>query len=156
DGIVAICDGLANDIQARGVARDRITIVRNAVNIGDFALIDRQDADLQKQLALGPGPILGFIGSLYGYEGIGVLIEALPLLLRQHPGVRLLLVGGGPGEQDLRNAAASAGVADRVHFLGRVPHGEVRRYYSVMDMLVYPRKSTRLTELVTPLKPLEA
>jgi glycosyltransferase involved in cell wall biosynthesis len=43
-----------------------------------------------------------------------------------------------------------------VIFAGRVPHGEVARYYSLVDLLVYPRKSMRLTETVTPLKPLEA
>ena len=156
DAVVAICEGLANDIAARGVARDRITIVRNGVNIADFERIDRSDAALQQELRLGGGPILGFIGSLYGYEGLDVLIEALPLILREHPGTRVLLVGGGPAEAELRRVAAQVGVAERVHFLGRVPHGEVRRYYSVIDVLVYPRKSTRLTELVTPLKPLEA
>jgi len=156
DAIVAICEGLAGDIEARGVPREKISIVRNAVNVADFALIDRPDAELQAQLGLGAGPVLGFIGSLYGYEGISVLIQALPLMLRERPDTRVLLVGGGPAEGELREAAASVGVLDRVRFLGRVPHADVRRYYSVMDLLVYPRKSTRLTELVTPLKPLEA
>ena len=41
-------------------------------------------------------------------------------------------------------------------FAGRVPHDEVQRYYDLIDVLVYPRLSMRLTELVTPLKPLEA
>lgn len=41
-------------------------------------------------------------------------------------------------------------------FTGRVPHGEVSRYYDQIDLLAYPRHSMRLTELVTPLKPLEA
>jgi glycogen(starch) synthase len=40
--------------------------------------------------------------------------------------------------------------------IGRVPHEEVQNYYSLIDMLVFPRKSIRLTETVTPLKPLEA
>ena len=156
DGVVAICEGLADDIAARGVPRERITIVRNAVNITDFEVIDRPDLDLQRELALGPGPIFGFIGSLYAYEGISVLIQALPRLLETHPGAQVLLVGGGPAEAELRALAAAQGVSDRVHFIGRVPHDQVRRYYSVIDVLVYPRKSTRLTELVTPLKPLEA
>jgi PEP-CTERM/exosortase A-associated glycosyltransferase len=156
DAIVAICEGLANDIAVRGVPRERITIVRNAVNIDDFEFIDRPDAALQQELSLGPGPILGFLGSLYGYEGLSVLIEAMPLICRDLPDARVLLIGGGPAEAELRNVAAAAGVADHVRFLGRVPHRDVRRYYSVIDVLVYPRKSTRLTELVTPLKPLEA
>jgi glycosyltransferase involved in cell wall biosynthesis len=45
---------------------------------------------------------------------------------------------------------------DRVRFLGRVPHDQVNRYYDLIDVLVYPRLQTRLTDLVTPLKPLEA
>jgi glycosyltransferase involved in cell wall biosynthesis len=47
-------------------------------------------------------------------------------------------------------------VADKVVFTGRVPHAEVNRYYDLVDVLAYPRHSMRLTELVTPLKPLEA
>lgn len=156
DAVVAICEGLAGDIEQRGVSRDRITIVRNAVNIADFDRIERPDHALQQELELGAGPILGFIGSLYGYEGLDILIEALPLIARDQPGTQVLLIGGGPAEPDLRSLAARLGIADRVRFLGRVPHRDVRRYYSVIDLLVYPRKSTRLTELVTPLKPLES
>jgi glycosyltransferase involved in cell wall biosynthesis len=70
--------------------------------------------------------------------------------------VRVLLVGGGPQEAALQAQAARLGIADRVVFVGRVPHQEVNRYYDLLDALVYPRKPMRLTELVTPLKPLEA
>ena len=70
--------------------------------------------------------------------------------------MRVLLVGGGPQEAQLKQLAAELGVADKVVFTGRVPHGEVQRYYDLIDVLVYPRLSMRLTELVTPLKPLEA
>jgi glycosyltransferase involved in cell wall biosynthesis len=41
-------------------------------------------------------------------------------------------------------------------FTGRVPHDQVNAYYDLLDVLVYPRLSMRLTDLVTPLKPLEA
>jgi len=47
-------------------------------------------------------------------------------------------------------------VADKVVFAGRVPHQEVHRYYDLIQVLAYPRHPMRLTELVTPLKPLEA
>ena len=56
----------------------------------------------------------------------------------------------------LREAVRQAGLEDKVVFTGRVPHGEVQRYYSMVDVFAYPRHSMRLTELVTPLKPLEA
>ena len=68
----------------------------------------------------------------------------------------LLLVGGGPEEDELRALARELGLGDSVVFAGRVPHDEIRRYYDLADMLVFPRVSMRLTELVTPLKPLEA
>jgi len=83
-------------------------------------------------------------------------LEALPELLKQAPDVRVLLVGGGPQDQALKEQARVLNIADQVVFTGRVPHAEVNRYYDLMDVLVYPRLSMRLTELVTPLKPLEA
>ncbi len=156
DAVTTICQGLAQDIGIRGVARERITVVPNGVDIADFSPIEAPDATLGQRLALGPGPVVGFVGSFYGYEGLDLLIRALPAIAQQHPGVRAVLVGGGPTEAQLRRLTQELGVAGRVHFAGRVPHEDVRRYYSVSDLLVYPRISSRLTELVTPLKPLEA
>jgi glycosyltransferase involved in cell wall biosynthesis len=75
---------------------------------------------------------------------------------RELEDARLLLVGGGPQEPQLRSAVARLGLDDKVVFTGRVPHGDVHRYYSIVDICAYPRHSMRLTELVTPLKPLEA
>jgi glycogen(starch) synthase len=68
----------------------------------------------------------------------------------------VLLVGGGPQDAALKAQAQALGLADKVIFTGRVPHSEVQRYYDLVDVLAYPRHSMRLTELVTPLKPLEA
>jgi len=70
--------------------------------------------------------------------------------------IGLLLVGGGPMEQALRAQAAASPAAAAIRFVGRVPHTEVERYYALVDVLAYPRKAMRLTDLVTPLKPLEA
>jgi glycosyltransferase involved in cell wall biosynthesis len=101
-------------------------------------------------------PVIGYVGSFYDYEGLDDLIAAMPALRKTHPGARLLLVGGGPVEAALREQAAQLSAPEQVIFAGRVPHGEVERYYSLIDMLAYPRKASRLTDLVTPLKPLEA
>jgi glycogen(starch) synthase len=154
--VTTICEGLAEEIRSRDVPQDRITVVPNAVDIEDFDVITRPDGALHERLQLGSGPVLGFIGSFYGYEGLDHLIRALPRIAQAHPGARVVLVGGGPAEAGLKQLAAQLGVSDRIRFTGRVPHDQVRRYYSVIDLLVYPRASIRLTELVTPLKPLEA
>ena len=100
--------------------------------------------------------VLGFAGSFYGYEGLDLLIEAAQRMLPRHPTLRVLLVGGGPQEDNLKAQVAAAGLQDRVIFTGRVPHAQVQRYYELIDVLAYPRLPMRLTELVTPLKPLEA
>ncbi|EQB10527.1 glycosyltransferase, partial [Novosphingobium lindaniclasticum] len=64
--------------------------------------------------------------------------------------------GGGPREEALRAQAAASPAAEAIRFIGRVPHHEVERYYALADVMAYPRKKSRLTDLVTPLKPLEA
>ncbi len=156
DAVTTICEGLRTDILGRGVKPERVTVIPNAVNTADFSFITRPDQDLRRRLGLEGAFTLGFLGSFYGYEGLDVLIAALPQIIGFEPSTRLLLVGGGFEEDRLKAQAAQLGVADRVIFAGRVPHAEVARYYSVVDLLVYPRKSIRLTETVTPLKPLEA
>jgi glycogen(starch) synthase len=111
---------------------------------------------LRAQLGLDEADVIGFIGSFYDYEGLDDLVAAMPALVAQRPSAHLLLVGGGPRSDALRAQAAASSVAERIHFVGRVPHQDVERYYSLIDILAYPRKGMRLTELVTPLKPLEA
>jgi PEP-CTERM/exosortase A-associated glycosyltransferase len=154
--VTTICEGLKQDIVARGVPEGSITVIPNAVDIDAFAFGLPRDQALANELGLSQAIVIGFVGSFYAYEGLDVLLHALPGVLQRHPHVRLLLVGGGPAEEALRALARELGIADKVVFTGRVPHGDVGRYYGLVDVLAYPRHSMRLTELVTPLKPLEA
>ena len=154
--VFTICEGLRGDIVARSIASSKVTVIPNAVDIESFEPGGTPDAALKARLGLAGATVLGFIGSFYAYEGLDLLLAALPGLLQQRPDVRVLLVGGGPQEAALKAQAAALGVADQVVFTGRVPHAEVQRYYDLIDVLAYPRHSMRLTELVTPLKPLEA
>lgn len=156
DAVTTICEGLRHDILQRGVPADKITVIPNAVDVTRFRFADAPDAALLQRYGLTRGKTLGFAGSFYAYEGLDVLLRAMPQVLRAFPQVRLLLPGGGPQQKVLELLAARLGIDDVVHFVGRVPHDEIGRYCSVMDIMVYPRVSRRLTELVTPLKPLEA
>ena len=154
--VTTICEGLRKDILSRGIPAKRVTVIPNAVNPEAFPLISAPDRELQARLGLDHAFTLGFIGSFYGYEGLDTLLAAVPSILEFEPGARLLLVGGGFEEERLKAQADALGISNRVLFTGRVPHAEVTRYYSLADLLVFPRKSIRLTETVTPLKPLEA
>jgi PEP-CTERM/exosortase A-associated glycosyltransferase len=154
--VFTICEGLRNDIATRGIAADKVTVIPNGVDIESFEPGGNPDEALKARLGLTGATVVGFIGSFYAYEGLDLLLDALPVLLKQRADLRVLLVGGGPQEAALKAQALRLGVADKVVFTGRVPHAEVQHYYDLVDVLAYPRHSMRLTELVTPLKPLEA
>ena len=156
DAVFTICEGLRNDLIARGFDGGRIGISPNGVDLSVFGKPVVRDDALAAELGIESGPVIGFIGSFYDYEGLDDLIAAMPMLRERERGAQVLLVGGGPMEEALRAQAATSGCSDAIHFTGRVPHSEVERYYSLVDILAYPRKASRLTDLVTPLKPLEA
>jgi len=156
DAITTICDGLRTDVISRGILASQVTVIPNGVDVEEFPLIQSANLELQRQLGLEGHFVIGFIGSFYGYEGLDVLIDAVPKILSFCPELRLLLVGGGREEARLVEQVRRLGLEKIVLMPGRVPHAEVDRYYSVIDLLAYPRKSIRLTETVTPLKPLEA
>ena len=156
DHVFTICEGLRSDIVARGLDAGKVTVIPNAVDVDAFQLGGQPDEELKSRLGLVGCPVVGFIGSFYAYEGLDLLLDALPLILAKVPDLHLLLVGGGPQEEAFKAQARRLGIADRVVFTGRVPHQDVQRYYDLIDVLAYPRYSMRLTELVTPLKPLEA
>lgn len=157
DAVFTICQGLRDDLIGRGVRPGKIGVMPNGVDLSLFGEPPARDDALGLELGLDPeAPVIGYIGSFYDYEGVDDLIAAMPILRRTHPGARLLLVGAGEMDSAWRAKAATLPEPDAVIFTGRVPHDEVERYYSLIDVLAYPRKASRLTDLVTPLKPLEA
>ena len=160
DAVVTICEGLRHDLIARGTPEQKVTVMPNGVDLTLFGQPPERDAALAHELGFEvdgrPCPVIGFIGSFYDYEGLDDLIEAMPMLIARQPDARLLLVGGGPMEAALRAQAQGSPVTNAIRFIGRVPHHEVDRYYALCDVMAYPRKHSRLTDLVTPLKPLEA
>lgn len=156
DCVVTICEGLRKDMVGRGIPAEKITMVPNAVDADRFQWRRPPDPDLAAKLGLAGSRVVGFIGSFYAYEGLDLLVDALPDIRRSLPTVKLLLVGGGPQDGALREQVHRLGLDQHVVFTGRVAQDQVDRYYDLIDLLAYPRHSMRLTDLVTPLKPLEA
>ena len=155
DAVTTICEGLRQEMMGRGVPAGKITVIPNAVDRGAFAGARAPDRALAARLGLVGKTVLAFFGSFYSYEGLHLLLQAAPEL-RQHAPIAILLVGGGPEEARLRDLVQKLGLGETVVFTGRVPHEDVTRYYDLTNLFVFPRLSLRLTELVTPLKPLEA
>jgi len=155
DAVVCICEGLRAEIARRTNNRE-VFVVPNGVDTSVFVPREKSQ-QLIEQHQLQGKVVVGFIGSFFTFEGLADLVQSMPLVHRENKDVVALIVGAGVEDQNLRKQAENLGVAGKsIIFTGRVPHEQVQDYYSVIDILVYPRISKRITELVTPLKPLEA
>ena len=156
--IAILCNGLKRDLIRRGIPGEKITTVFNGVNPDDFKPTP-PDPEYLKKWDLEGKKVIGFIGSFYRYEGLDLLVKAFAQIAPEHPDTVLLIVGGGEMENELTALAGNLGLnsgARRILFPGRIPHERVPGVYSMIDILAYPRYPMRLTDLVTPLKPLEA
>ncbi len=156
--VFTICKGLKNEIEARGISSNRIHIVPNAISedLLNEEVSEEDLRDLRLRLGLNDHPVIGFIGSFYAYEGLPILVKAMDRISEVYPKARLLLVGGGPDLENILRSVSESRTKENILVIGRVSHHDVLKYYGIIDVLVYPRKPIRLTEIVTPLKPLEA
>ena len=156
DHVLAITAQVRDELIARGVDRARITLAPNAVNPTEFVPLPA-DAEYARNIGIElDRPIIGFAGSLVPYEGIDVLLKAVRRIRERDIPVQVVLAGSGSAEAELRKLASELGIEGDVNFLGRIPPQEIPRLMSLMDLMPCPRISTRVTELVSPLKPLEA
>ena len=156
DALTTICAGLKRDITARGIDPSKVTLIPNGVDPDLFPVGSTPDKSLVSELGLEGATVLGYAGSFSPYEGLELLLEAIGQVLPQCPTIKVLLIGAGGNENELRALTKQLNLQDQIIFTGRVEHAEIQRYYSAVDVFVYPRLSTRLTNMVTPLKPLEA
>lgn len=143
-------------IAERGLDAEGVFVTPNGVDPEDFPVV-AVDEELKQELGLDPAStVIGYITSVVEYEGIDVLLEAFETLAKHRSDIHCLIVGDGLVKRRLEKYAQELGIADRVLFTGRVPHDEVLRYYSLIDIFVVPRRPTTVCHLVTPLKPFEA
>ncbi len=148
NAIVTLGTELASEIEQRGVAPEKIFLVPNGIDPEKI----RPDA-LEPQTR--SGFTVGYIGSITRLERLDVLVDAMALI-GEREDIRALIVGDGTERELLEARARERGVADRIHFAGRVPHAEVAKSYAAVDAIACTRGRDRVSELVTPLKPLEA
>ena len=129
DGIVAVSEALKDALAALGVSSERITVLRNGVDLAMFK--PRCRAEARRTLGL-DGKILLSVGHLIERKGHDIVIRALPRL----GDWTLAIAGDGPERPALQQLAAKIGVGDRVRFLGQIPHAELSSLYSAADVLV--------------------
>ncbi len=129
DGLITVCQALKDSLVELGVAPERVTVLRNGVDLDLFRPVDREPA--RRRLGLNRRT-LGSVGHLIERKGHHHAIEALASL----PDTDLLIAGAGPERQALEGLAAKLGVADRVRFLGAVDQKQLCEIYNAVDALV--------------------
>ena len=154
DAVCTITEALRAATVALGASPDRVVVVGNGADTEAFAPRS-PPPDLRARCLRGGDFVVGFLGSFFSFEGLPLLVDAFAQLRDRHPGARLLLVGDGEDRAKVDAAVARLGLADVVSVPGAVPHAQVLDYYAAMDVLVYPRYASPLTDMISPLKPLE-
>ena len=154
DYVICISDTLREEAISRGVNEDKISVVPNAVD----AEVVREESDLFHRMKekLEDKLVVGYIGSLRELEGVDLTAEAVSILKKKGVDVKFFVLSSESGQNELRAYCNELGIAENSHIVGPVPHDQVAPFYDLIDVFVVSRPDTRVTRLVTPLKPFEA
>lgn len=156
DQVITISNGLKEEIIKRGISREKVEVIPNGVDCECFKPVD-YNSELGGRYGLRGKFVIGYIGSIVQYEGLQNLIKVIARLKDEgYSNIRFLIVGDGNYLTVLKELVAELRLGDEIIFTGRIPHEEVSGYYSLFDLCVFPRTEEEVTNLVTPLKPLEA
>lgn len=159
---------MRDELTRFGINEDKISIMPNGYP--DVLPDLSYKSKLQKSdLGCNTKYVIGYIGTFSEYEGLDDLVKACSQVRQQGLDVSLLLVGSsnpsGLTQGSLRNCslslrlkklADSLGFSEYLHLTGRVPYKNLIDYYALVDLVVIPRKSYSVSELVPPIKPAEA
>jgi glycosyltransferase involved in cell wall biosynthesis len=128
-GMITVCQALKEPLLALGAEDARVRVLRNGVDLTMFQPMER--GPLRAKLGL-TRTTLASVGHLITRKAHDIVIKAMRLL----PDCDLLIAGDGPEDAALRALAKEQGVADRVRFLGRLGHAELREVYAASDILI--------------------
>lgn len=157
DAVVTISDAMADQLEQRGIKRERIFVVPNSVEQHFLEGPDVEAVDaFRREYALGGKTVLGYISTIARREGHAVLCEAMAQLVGGRSDLHLLLVGDGSNREDVEALVEDLGIADSVTFTGQVDHSRVAAAYAAIDLFVVPRLPDYASDHVTPMKPIEA
>lgn len=166
DYVFTLTEAMRNLLISRGVDGEKVSLLPNSCDVKKFDPLENpKDFDLLNKLNIPENiPTIGYIGTFNNYEGLDDLMHACGALYKEGINFRLLLVGATPSTEgaqgqyasELVNIVKQYGFENWLIMPGRIPHEVVKSYYSIIDIAPFTRKPLPVTELVSPLKPLEA
>ena len=157
DALITLGKNMKKEIVSRGFDEKKVFVIPNGVDTEKFKPIS-PDLNLKERLKLKNKKIIAYIGSIQRIEGIDVLIQAIAQIKKEFKEIVLILIGSSFNayKKELIKLSKKLGIENSVHFIGRIQRDFIRNYYSIVDIIVIPRKNVRVCRLVTPLKQLEA
>lgn len=156
DRVLAITTQVKEELVARGANPANIMVAANSVDSEVFVPLPKDTNYAKAKKIRVDVPVVGFAGSVVGYEGLDNLVDASAFLKEKSVAHQIVIAGSGAAETGLKEQVSSLGLEEQVTFLGRLPQNEMPRLQSTFDIVACPRKSNLVTELVSPLKPLES
>jgi glycosyltransferase involved in cell wall biosynthesis len=164
DQVLTLTTPMMRNLLSRGVDESRIALMPNGVDT-KAVTIHPYDAPLARQLGLPSNvPVIGYVGSILQYEGLIDLAKACVGLAGRRISFSLLIVGEEKNSPDgvklitkqIKEIFSQAQIQDRLFLPGRVPFSQVHAYYSLIDIAPIPRQPYLVSEMVSPIKPVEA
>lgn len=137
--VFSVSDSLRRLAIELGAAAEQAEVVGNGVDTSCFYPVDRAAARNKYGLPM-DARVLVSVGALVERKGMHRVIDCLPALIKHHPDLHYLIIGGGSPEGDnraeLAAQVAQLGLAGHVHFLGALPPDELKWPLSASDVFV--------------------
>lgn len=148
DAIIAICPYLGEHVKSSGVDR-RVFIIENTPEADMFfASQDPSRPSLREDIRFKGRPVVLYAGTFEHYQGLDLLMESVPKVVKEKPDVLFLLIGGDKATLDqYRKWSEEHGVARNVMLMEKIPVQEVSQYTELAEVLVSPRTSGTNTPL---------
>ncbi len=151
DAVIGTGPGLVEQShrEAPGVPAFHIPDIPSSLEEPDSARVTVVRKELQKH---SDEVLVTYVGSFAVYQGIELMFEAVPQVLKSAPDVRFVIIGGSSAEiEERKRQLEEQGCADRVSMIGKVPPDDLPNYLAASDILLSPR----LAGTNTPLKLLD-
>lgn len=157
NAVFTLSSSMRDDLAARGVSREKITLVPNGIDASQLTRQPPAPADARQSLGLPrTGFWVGSTSSLVDYEGFEVLLEAVRIGRTMGHDIRALIAGDGVARQSLESQISASGLTGSAILAGRVPRTKIAAYRDALDLFIVPRLDRAVTRTVSPLKPVEA
>jgi len=157
DAVISVSQGIKDILVEKGVDRNKIFVVPNGANVNLFKPIDELEKTIKylRQLyGINKNDyVIVFVGNFEPHHGIEYLIKSAPLILREFPNTKFLIVGDGPIKNELVNLVDKLNLSDEIIFTGRIDYEKIPFYINLASVCVAPFIRARNEKIgLSPLK----